>query len=115
MRCPTGIATQDPKRWQALDVPDKATRLFQFHQNTVHALRDLLCAAGLEHPDQIDPEQVLQRVSPIEVRSLAALYRFLDPGELMTGIPNMPSSRPSGNGPGAVRPRRAKTLCCKRG
>jgi len=85
-RCPTGVATQDPKRWQTLDVSDKATRVFQFHQNTLHALRDLLCAAGLEHPSQIGPEHVLRRVSPIEVRSLAALYRFLEPGELMTGI-----------------------------
>jgi glutamate synthase domain-containing protein 2 len=86
-RCPTGIATQDPKRWQALDVPDKATRVLQFHQNTLHALRDLLCAAGLEHPDRIGPEHVLRRVSPIEVRSLAALYRFFEPGELLTDIP----------------------------
>lgn len=87
-RCPTGIATQDPKRWRSLDVPDKATRVFQFHQNTLNGLRDLLCAAGLEHPEQIGPEHVLRRVSPIEVRSLAALYRFLEPGELVSGIPD---------------------------
>ena len=53
--------------------------------NTLHALRDLLCAAGLEHPDQLGPEHILRRVSPTEVRSLAALYRFLRPGELLGG------------------------------
>ena len=84
-RCPTGIATQDPGRWRKLDVPDKATRVAEFHGNTLHALRDLLCAAGLEHPDQLGPEHILRRVSPTEVRSLAALYSFLRPGELMGG------------------------------
>jgi len=86
-RCPTGVATQDPRRWKALDVPDKATRVFNFHQNTLKALRDLICAAGLEHPCQIGPEHILRRVSPTEVRSLGALYRFLAPGELLGHIP----------------------------
>ena len=84
-RCPTGIATQDPRRWARLDVPDKAARVAAFHRNTLHALRDLLCAAGLQHPDQLGPEHILRRVSPTEVRSLGALYRFLAPGELLEG------------------------------
>src|SRR5690606_27762942 len=84
-RCPTGIATQDPARWKHLDVTDKAVRVAAFHDNTVRALRDLLCAAGLEHPDQLGPEHILRRVSPFEVRSLSALYRYLEPGELLGG------------------------------
>jgi len=84
-RCPTGIATQDPGRWKRLDVPDKASRVAEFHANTLHALRDLLCAAGLEHPDQLGPEHILRRVSPTHVRSLGALYRFLEPGDLLGG------------------------------
>ena len=84
-RCPTGIATQDPSRWRNLDVPDKASRVQQFHANTLKALRELLCAAGLDHPSQLGPEHILRRVSPTEVRSLAALYRFLEPGELLGG------------------------------
>ncbi|MGO4781657.1 glutamate synthase-related protein, partial [Lysobacter sp. 2RAB21] len=81
-RCPTGVATQDPSRWGKLDVPDKSTRVFHFHDNTLKALRDLLCAAGLTHPSEIGPEHILRRVSPTEVRSLGALYNFLTPGEL---------------------------------
>ncbi|MDR7135867.1 glutamate synthase domain-containing protein 2 [Lysobacter niastensis] len=87
-RCPTGVATQDPRRWRNLDVADKAVRVASFHQNTLKALRDLLCAAGLEHPQQLGPEHILRRVSPIEVRSLAALYRFLKPGDLLGRIPD---------------------------
>ena len=86
-QCPTGIATQDPARWKALDVDDKARRVFNFHQHTLMALRDILGAAGLEHPSQIGPEHILRRVSPTEVSSLAALYRFLQPGELLDRVP----------------------------
>ena len=84
-RCPTGIATQDPARWKHLDLTDKAARVQAFHQQTVAALRDLLCAAGLTHPDQLGPEHILRRVSPTEVRSLAAVYRYLQPGDLLGG------------------------------
>ncbi len=58
-----------------------------YHDNTLRALRDLLGAAGLEHPSQLGPEHILRRVSPTEVRSLSALYRFLAPGELIDRVP----------------------------
>lgn len=87
-RCPTGIATQDPKRSKHLDIPDKATRVFQYHRNTMRALRELLSAAGLSHTTQLTPEHILRRVSPVEVRSIGALYRFLKPGDLIGKIPD---------------------------
>ena len=87
-RCPTGVATQDPTRWRGLDVPDKATRVHNFHENTLKALRDLICAAGLRHPGELGPEHILRRVSPVEVRSLAAIYNFLEPGALLKSVPD---------------------------
>ena len=86
-RCPTGVATQNPDRWKNLDVPDKSTRVAGFHDNTLKALRDLLCAAGLTHPGQLGPEHILRRVSPTEIRSLRELYPTLAPGELLDGVP----------------------------
>jgi len=86
-RCPTGIATQDPARWKKLHVPDKAQRVASFHANTLHALKELLQAAGLEHPSELGPEHLIRRVSSTQVRSLAALYRFLEPGELLEHVP----------------------------
>ena len=84
-KCPTGVATQDPRRQEALDVPDKAARVQRFHEGTLHALKDLLAAAGLAHPDQLGPEHVIRRLSSHEVRSLAALYSWVKPGELLAG------------------------------
>jgi glutamate synthase domain-containing protein 2 len=93
-RCPTGIATQNQRRQDALVVPDKATRVHQFHENTLMALRELMAAAGLNHPDELGPEHIIRRVSSTEVRSLAVLHRFMQPGELLGGeIPDHPAFR----------------------
>jgi len=84
--CPTGVATQDPRRWKHLDVADKATRVRNFHDNTLIALKELLQAAGLTHPSELGPEHLIRRVSSTEVRSLATLYKFVKPGELIDGV-----------------------------
>jgi len=89
-KCPTGVATQDPSRARALVVPDKAVRVAQFHQNTLKALKELLSAAGLHHPDQLGPEHVIRRVSSTEVRSLAALHHWTRAGELLEDTPEHP-------------------------
>jgi len=85
-RCPTGVATQDPRRWKQLDVPDKATRVRNFHENTLIALKELVQASGLSHPVELGPEHLIRRVSSTEVRSLATLYKFVKPGELIDGV-----------------------------
>jgi glutamate synthase domain-containing protein 2 len=87
-KCPTGVTTQDPGRYRALVVPDKATRVLQFHQNTLKALKELIAAAGLTHPDQVGPEHVIRRISSTEVRSIAALYHWVQPNELLDGVPS---------------------------
>lgn len=113
-RCPTGVATQDPARWKHLDVADKSVRVQQFHDNTLKALRDMLCAAGLEHPQQLGPEHILRRVSPIEVRSLASLYRFLEPGELLERVPSHAVFRDfwaEARSDAFAPPRRVSALC----
>ena len=118
-RCPTGVATQDPLRQQALNPVDKATRVAQFHENTLIALRELIAAAGLKHPMEIGPEHVIRRVSSTEVRSLAALHRFLTPGELLAGnVEDIPAFRlfwgdsraDSFSAPSAVRALRTSKL-----
>jgi glutamate synthase domain-containing protein 2 len=45
-QCPTGVTTQDPLRQQSLVVLDKAERVYHFHQQTLHALQELVQAAG---------------------------------------------------------------------
>lgn len=86
-RCPSGVATQDPKRWRALDVPDKATRVAQFQKNTLKAFAELLQAAGLNSAQELGPRHILRRVNASEIRAYTDLYPMLEAGELLFRIP----------------------------
>ena len=81
--CPTGVATQDPLRQQALVVPDKIERVANFHRQTLEALRELVQAAGLNHPNQISAAHIVRRVADGEVRLLANLLTTVAPGALL--------------------------------
>ncbi len=71
--CPTGVTTQDPLRQQSLVVPDKAERVYNFHRMTLHALQEIVQAAGLQHPRDITPHHIVRRSANRRVRSLAQL------------------------------------------
>jgi glutamate synthase domain-containing protein 2 len=71
--CPTGVTTQDPLRQKALVVPNKAERVYNFHQHTLMALKELIQAAGLNHPRDITAHHIVRRNSDQQVRSLAQL------------------------------------------
>ncbi len=84
--CPTGIATQDPLRQQALAVTNKQERVYQFHRHTLDALRELTQAAGLSHPNEFRPTHIVRRSLHGEVRLLSNLLPLLEPGELLEAI-----------------------------
>lgn len=81
--CPTGITTQNPALVKGLHVPSKAERVQRFHQATIHAFLEMLAAMGLEDPADLRPHHIYHRVGNLEVRSLAEIYQFLEPGQLL--------------------------------
>lgn len=83
--CPTGVTAADPARQRAIVVPDKAERVYNFHKNTVHALGELIAAAGLLRASDISPHHFLRRVGAEKVVSYAEGYERLKPGQLLTG------------------------------
>ena len=84
-RCPTGVATQDPTRARALAVPQKTDRVLNFHEATLHALAELIAAAGLEHPQDIRAMHFSHRSPDNDVMSFTKLYPQLTPSELIHG------------------------------
>ena len=82
-RCPTGVTSQDPLRQRALVVPDKAERVYRFHRNTLLALKELVQAAGLQHPSEITADHIVRRVSGTEVRRLSNLLPYVEDGALL--------------------------------
>ena len=83
--CPTGVATQSPARQRGLVVPEKAERVARFQKATLHALHDIVVAAGLHSPDDFTPDMLRQRVNAVEMRTIDDLYPFVEPGELLDG------------------------------
>jgi glutamate synthase domain-containing protein 2 len=88
--CPTGVATQDPLRQRALVVGDKSERVYRFHELTLHALKELVQAAGVQHPSEITASHIVRRTSAQEVRLLANLLPFLAPGALLRDTDSHP-------------------------
>jgi glutamate synthase domain-containing protein 2 len=84
--CPTGVATQDPHRQKALVVADKAERVYRFHENTLKALKELVQAAGLNHPNEINAYHIVRRAADHEVRLLANVLPYVPPGALLAAI-----------------------------
>lgn len=83
--CPTGISTQDPYRQRALVVPTKADRVYNYHQSTLKALKELVQAAGLNHPGEITAAHIVRRTNDHEVKLLSNLLPFIQPGSLLAG------------------------------
>ncbi len=81
--CPTGVTTQDPMRQRALVVPDKSDRVYHFHRNTLHALQELVQAAGLQHPRDITADHIVRRGAGQVVHRLSNLLTFTRPGQLL--------------------------------
>ncbi len=82
--CPTGVTTQDPIRQKALVVGDKAQRVYNFHQQTLHALKELVQAAGLNHPSEITADHIVRRGSDQKVQLLAqAILTQMPDGALL--------------------------------
>ena len=87
--CPVGVATQDPGRYLAIDVNDKADRVAHYHHGTVHSFLELVAGAGLINPSDIRAKHVLRRVDPMTIKSFAEIYPNLKNGSLLDadGIP----------------------------
>ncbi len=84
-KCPTGVATQDSLRQRAVVVPEKAQRVANFHHNSMHALAELVAAAGLTHPADLKPHHFARRINSAEIKLFSQLLTYLDDGELLMG------------------------------
>ena len=81
--CPTGVATQDKLMQRGLVVDHKAVRVTNYHRNTIHALGEVVAAAGLSHPSELRPCHLYHRLSATEARPANEVYDFLARGVLL--------------------------------
>ncbi|WP_320671320.1 FMN-binding glutamate synthase family protein [Patulibacter defluvii] len=85
--CPSGVATQDPKRYRSLVVSDKAPRVARYQAATVHSAQRMMAAMGVRDPADLRHAQLRRRVGSAWSANYAELYDWLDEGELLREPP----------------------------
>jgi glutamate synthase domain-containing protein 2 len=86
--CPVGVATQDKHLMRGLDVGDKAVRVKNFHEQTIKSFMEMIAAAGLSHPDDINRSHMNRRVSTRKVVTYRELYPEVEVGQFLKSTKN---------------------------
>lgn len=85
--CPSGIATQDPKRFRSLVVADKAPRVSRYQQATVQSALRIMAAMGVSNPKDLRRAQLRRRTSVETSEHLGELYVPIGDGALLRDPP----------------------------
>ena len=82
--CPTGVATQNPRLYKALNINDKKERIYRFHKATTKSFAELVGAMGLKNPSELSPSRIIRRIDEQTVKSLDDVYQYTKSGELLS-------------------------------
>ncbi len=83
--CPVGVATQDKTLMKGLVVEDKATRIKNYQEETVHSFLEMLHAAGLSHPRDITRGHINKRTGINKVTKYDVMFPEIKEGCLRKG------------------------------
>ena len=81
--CPTGVATQNKMLMRGLIPKDKATRVANYHDETIKAFVELIAAAGLRKPSDIKRSHIHRRTSMMVVHTYDELYPEIQVGQMI--------------------------------
>jgi glutamate synthase domain-containing protein 2 len=82
--CPTGIATQNPARYKALDINNKSIRVANYHESMVENLMELIAAIGLNNLGELQPSDIHRRVNGTNIKNYAELYPCITDQSLLS-------------------------------
>lgn len=83
-KCPTGVATQDKELSAGLNVADKKQRVANYQKETIDAFLEMIAAAGLKEPHQLNRTHIYRRISMSEIKRYDQLYRYIPKGSLLS-------------------------------
>ncbi|MDT8399207.1 MAG: FMN-binding glutamate synthase family protein [Pseudomonadales bacterium] len=86
-RCPTGVATQDPRLYHGLVVAEKDRRVALFHEKTVHATAEIIASAGLRHTRELNRTHIYRRVDQQKICSYDEVFPYVKPGSFLSENP----------------------------
>jgi len=82
--CPTGVTTQIPELMKGLVVSDKKVRVANFHEETLESFMELVAAAGLDNPHEINRTHIKQRTDLTTIKRYDEIYPYVKKGCLLT-------------------------------
>ncbi|MCP4282583.1 MAG: FMN-binding glutamate synthase family protein, partial [Alteromonas sp.] len=83
-KCPTGVATQDPKLAKGLNVEDKYERVYRFHKKTIHALMDILSSTGHVRTSELNRTHIFRRVDQCNIARYDEIFPLVKTGSFLT-------------------------------
>ncbi len=81
--CPVGVATQDEYLMKGLNVEDKSERVANFHHTTLHSFSELIAAAGVVNPSELERKHINRRVSMTSVMRYDEVFPYTEKGSLL--------------------------------
>ncbi len=81
--CPVGVATQNKSLMKGLDVDDKAERVTNFHHITLHSFSELIAAAGISKPNDLNRSHLNRRVNMNTVLKYNEIYPYITERSLL--------------------------------
>ena len=85
--CPSGVATQDPRRNRSVVVEDKSKKVYNYHKIGVEQATRVMASLGVPDPKDLNPTMLRRNVSPTESKNYAEIYEWLQPGQLLDDAP----------------------------
>ena len=82
--CPVGVATQNKSLMRGLVIDDKAIRVANYHEETIHSFLELVAAAGLEGPFDLKREHINKRIGMSTVAKYNEIYPYIKEGCLLS-------------------------------
>ena len=81
--CPTGVTTQNSARQRGLIPEVQGERAMRFHAKTLEALADIVAAAGLKHPRELEAHHLMHRDGPEKAVPMDRIQTLLPEGILL--------------------------------
>ena len=82
-KCPTGIATQDPKLTVGLVVDDKKVRVANYHKGTIENFVEMLGASGLDDMRNLTRSHIYRRISLNQMLTYEEIFPSIKLGSML--------------------------------
>ena len=82
-KCPVGVATQDKSLMRGLNIDDKARRVTNFHNETLHSFSELIGATGINKLSELSRKHINRRVSMNKVLKYDEIFPYVEKGSLL--------------------------------